>query len=235
MGLYVILMGVQGAGKGEQARFIRETYGIPHISTGDLFRAMKTREDELAKRVQTIMAAGNLVDDATTNEVVKDRLSQPDAQKGVIFDGYPRTPAQADWLDQYLTGQGERVNIVVLLELDLYTAFKRAFGRVTHPQTGQSYNIYYNADALKEWAFVPAPDNFPPRLRAVAQDGVELTRRPDDGNADAVLKRIDIYIKTTQPLIEYYEAKKLLRRINADQPITMVSEAIKAAVEQAAS
>jgi adenylate kinase len=231
MGLYVILMGVQGAGKGEQAKFIRETYGIPHISTGDLFRAMKTREDALAKRVQTVMAAGNLVDDATTNEVVKDRLSQPDAQQGVIFDGYPRTPTQADWLEQYLASQGEQVAAVLLLELDLYIAFKRAFGRVTHPKTGQSYNIYYNADELKEWEFVAAPDNFPPRLRAVAQDGVELTRRPDDGSADAVLKRIDTYIKTTQPLIEYYDAKKLLRRVNADQPIPAVSAAIQAALK----
>lgn len=232
MGLYVILMGVQGAGKGEQARFIRETYGIPHISTGDLFRAMRTREDALAKRVQAIMAAGNLVDDATTNEVLQDRLNQPDAANGAIFDGYPRTPAQADWLEQYLASKGERVNVVLLLELDLYTAFKRAFGRVTHPQTGQSYNIYYNADALKEWEFVAAPDNFPPRLRAVAQDGVELKRRPDDGSADAIIKRIDTYLKTTQPLIEYYAAKKLLHRIEADRSIATVSDAIKAALKQ---
>ena len=131
MSLYIILMGVQGAGKGEQAKFIRERYGIPHVSTGDLFRAMKTREDELAKRVQQIMASGNLVDDATTNEVVKDRLSQPDAQGGVIFDGYPRTPNQAAWLESYLAERGEQINAVILLDLDLYTAFKRAFGRVS--------------------------------------------------------------------------------------------------------
>ncbi len=231
MGLYVILMGVQGAGKGEQAKFIRETYTIPPISTGDLFRAMKTREDDLAKRVQQIMAEGRLVDDATTNEVVKDRLSQPDAANGVILDGYPRTPAQADWLEQYLAGKGERVNIVLLLNLDLYSAFKRAFGRVSDPASGRSYNIYYNSDGI-EWQFVEDPAKlFPPRLKAVDKaTGAELVRRPDDGSAHAILKRIDTYVQTTQPLIDYYRAKGLLREVDADQPIPAVSEAIEVAI-----
>jgi adenylate kinase len=231
MGLYVILMGVQGAGKGEQARFIRETYGIPHVSTGDLFRAMRTREDDLARRIQQLMAEGLLIDDATTNEVVKDRLSQPDAANGVIFDGYPRTPAQADWLESYLEGKGERVNVVLLLQLDLYTAFKRAFGRVSDPQ-GKSYNIYYNADGI-EWQFIDHPDKtFPPRLKAVEKaSGGELIRRPDDASADAVLKRIDIYIETTKPLIEYYQRKNLLRELDADQPIPAVSAEMKAAID----
>ncbi len=234
MGLYVILMGVQGAGKGEQARFIRETYGIPHISTGDLFRAMKTRDDDLARRIQQIMAEGRLIDDATTNEVVKDRLSQPDAASGAIFDGYPRTPAQAEWLESFLAEKGERIAVVLLLKLDLYTAFKRAFGRVSHPETGRSYNIYYN-DAGVEWQFVDHPEkNFPPRLKAVEQEtGTELVRRPDDGSAHAVLKRIDIFMETTQPLIDYYSNKDLLVQIDADQPIAAVSEALKSAIDTA--
>lgn len=234
MGLYVILMGVQGAGKGEQARFIRETYNIPHISTGDLFRAMKTRQDELARRIQQIMAEGRLIDDATTNEVVKDRLSQPDAANGAIFDGYPRTPAQADWLEQHLASKGERVAVVLLLKLDLYTAFKRAFGRVSHPESGKSYNIYYNNDGV-EWQFVEHPEKtFPPRLIAVEQEtGTELVRRPDDGSAHAILKRIDIFIETTQPLIDYYAEKQLLRELDADQSIAAVSDQIKAAIEAA--
>ena len=234
MGLYVILMGVQGAGKGEQARFIRETYNIPHISTGDLFRAMRTREDDLARRIQQIMAEGRLIDDATTNEVVKDRLSQPDAANGAIFDGYPRTPAQADWLEQFLAEKGERIAVVLLLKLDLYTAFKRAFGRVSHPETGKSYNVYYNADGI-EWQFVDHPEKlFPPRLKAVEQEsGTELVRRPDDGSAHAVLKRIDIFIETTQPLIDYFSGKGLLVEIDADQPISVVSDAMKAKIETA--
>jgi adenylate kinase len=235
MGLYVILMGVQGAGKGEQARFIRETYSIPHVSTGDLFRAMRTREDDLARRIQQLMAEGLLIDDATTNEVVKDRLSQPDAANGVIFDGYPRTPAQADWLESYLESKGERVNVVLLLQLDLYTAFKRAFGRVSDPQ-GKSHNIYYNADAI-EWQFIDHPEKtFPPRLKAVEKgSGSELIRRPDDASADAVLKRIDIYVETTKPLIEYYQRKGLLRELDADQPIPAVSAEMKAAIDAAKS
>lgn len=234
MGLYVILMGVQGAGKGEQARFIRETYNIPHISTGDLFRAMKTREDELARRIQHMMAQGLLIDDATTNEVVKDRLSQPDAANGAIFDGYPRTPAQADWLEAYLADKGERIATVLLLKLDLYIAFKRAFGRISHPETGKSYNIYYNAEGI-EWQFVDHPEKaFPPRLKAVEQgSGHELLRRPDDGSADAILKRIDIFIQTTQPLIDYYAAKNLLHEIDADQSIATVSDEIKVKIEAA--
>ena len=234
MGLYVILMGVQGAGKGEQAKFIRDTYKIPHVSTGDLFRAMKTREDDLAKRIQKTMADGNLVSDETTNEVVAERLSQPDAANGVIFDGYPRTPAQADWLEKYLESKGERVNIVMLLTLDLYTAFKRAFGRVSHPQNGKSYNIYYNSDEI-DWEFVEHPDKaFPPQLKATEKgSGTALVRRADDGNADAVIKRIDTYIKTTQPLIAYYQGKGLLTEIHADQPISVVGYAIKVAIEAA--
>src|SRR5215475_10535770 len=178
MGLYVILMGVQGAGKGEQAKYIRDTYHIPQVSTGDLFRAMKTREDDLAKKIQQIMAGGGLIDDATTNEVVKDRLNQPDAANGVILDGYPRTPAQADWLDKYLADKGERVNVVMELKLDLYTAFKRAFGRVSHPENGTSYNIYYNSEGI-DWQFVEHPEkSFPPQLKAVEKgSGKDMLRR----------------------------------------------------------
>ncbi|MBE0689876.1 MAG: nucleoside monophosphate kinase [Anaerolineae bacterium] len=234
MGLYIILMGVQGAGKGEQARFIQETYGIPQVSTGDLFRAMKTRTDSLAQRIQQIMAEGKLIDDDTTNAVVEDRLGQDDAKNGVILDGYPRTPAQAAWLDQYLEKHGAHVNAVLLLELDLYTAFKRSFGRVKSDDTGKTYNIYFNDDEVNEWKFVDHPSNeFPPRLQAIDVNGNVLSRRPDDANAHAILKRIDTFRETTAPLITYYEQKRpgLLVRVDADQSIEAVSSAIKAAIE----
>ena len=233
MGLYVMLIGVQGAGKGEQSKFISETYNIPQISTGDLFRAMKTREDALAKRIQQIMAEGKLIDDDTTNEVVKERLAQPDAAQGAIFDGFPRTPAQADWLEQHLASKGEKLSVVILLDLDLYTAFKRSFGRVKSKQTGRTWNIYYNDEGIK-WEFVEhsQPGLFPPRLKAVdTSTGEELERRPDDAQAHAIIKRIDIFLKTTQPLIDYYRAKGLLQKVNADQPIQAVSEDIKRLIE----
>ncbi len=234
MGLYIILMGVQGAGKGEQAKYIQRTYGIPQVSTGDLFRAMKTRTDALAQRVQQILAEGKLVDDATTNEIVRERLEQPDAANGVILDGYPRTQAQSEWLENYLAGRGEKIAAVLLLELDLYTAFKRAFGRVSSARTDKTWNIYYNADGI-DWTFEPHPDEaYPPRLKAVVREtGEELKRRNDDASAHAILKRIDAFMESTQPLIDYYRAKGLLRVIDADQPIEQVSAAIRAEIEQA--
>ena len=234
MSLYIILMGVQGAGKGEQARVIQETYGIPQVSTGDLFRAMKTRTDALAQKIQQIMAEGKLIDDDTTNAVVEDRLGQDDAKNGVIFDGYPRTPVQAAWLDQYLDKQGAHVNAVLLLELDFYTAFKRSFGRVKSDASGKTYNIYFNDEGINEWKFVDHPQNeYPPKLHAVEAMGGVLSRRPDDANAHAILKRIDTFRELTAPLITYYEQKRpgLLVRIDADQSIEAVSAAVKAAID----
>ena len=140
MGLYIILMGVQGAGKGVQASFISETYNIPHVSTGDIFRGLSSRTDALAERVKAILAAGDLVDDDTTNELVADRLTQDDAQNGVILDGYPRNQAQVDFLSNYLAEKGEKVSSVLLLELDLYIAFKRAFGRVSDTEMKRAFN-----------------------------------------------------------------------------------------------
>lgn len=233
MGLYLIIMGVQGAGKGMQAAIISERFGIPHVSTGDLFRAMRTREDDLARKIQEIMKSGQLVSDDDTNEVLLDRLSQPDAANGVILDGYPRNPAQAQWLADYLAGKGEKLTAVLSLDLDLYTAFKRAFGRVSAAD-GRSFNIYYNAEGI-EWAFVDHPEKaYPPRLEATLSDtGEKLLRRPDDASADAVLKRIDIYLQSTQPLLDYYRQQGLLVTINADQPIETVTADIVAAVEAA--
>ncbi len=231
MGLYLIIMGVQGAGKGTQAVRIAEDYGIPHVSTGDLFRAMKTRTDELAVRVQEIMASGQLVSDEITNEILQDRLEQSDAaENGTILDGYPRNTAQAKWLDSYLSGKGESVAAVILLQLDPYTAFKRAYGRVTSPD-GTAYNIYTNADAI-DWQFEEHPDKaFPPRISATHKEsGEAMKRRPDD-EAASVVKRIDTYLDTTAPLIEHYRAKGLLVEIDATESIEDVSAAIKAAID----
>lgn len=231
MGKYVILMGVQGAGKGEQARYISSTFGIPHVSTGDLFRAMRTREDALAREIQAILAAGRLVDDETTCRVVEERLAQPDAAGGVILDGFPRTPAQADWLEAHLHAKGEKLTAVVYLEIDLYTAFKRAFGRVTM-STGQSYNYFYHRDDL-DWQFEAAPsDDYPPRLKAThPTTGEAAKRRADDANAFAVLRRIDLFMEETRPLIEYYRAKGLLQTLDADQSIAAVNAAIRALLD----
>ncbi len=231
MGLYVILMGIQGAGKGLQAKRIQESYGIPQVSTGDLFRAMRTRTDDLARKVQQIMASGQLVDDDTTNAIVADRLSQTDAQNGVILDGYPRNQAQAAFLEFHLAEKGAHVNAVLLLELDLFTAFKRAFGRVSAAD-GSSYNYYYNAKGVNfDWEQAPSSD-FPPRLTAtLAVSGESLKRRADDASADAVIKRIDTYLEATQPLINYFDARGIVKRIDADQSIDAVWADIQLALD----
>lgn len=232
MSLYLIFMGVQGAGKGMQAGTISETYNIPHVSTGDLFRAMRTREDDLARKIQQIMAEGRLVSDADTAEVLRDRLERSDAADGFILDGFPRNVAQAEWVNEYLAERGEQLTGVLYLSLDLYTAFKRAFGRVT-ASNGDSYNIYYNADGI-DWEFTDHPEKaYPPRLEARVKDtGEMLKRRPDDANAHAVLTRIDTYIESTQPLIDYYRDQGLLIEIDADQPIDAVTAAITEAIGQ---
>ncbi|MCA9891491.1 MAG: nucleoside monophosphate kinase [Anaerolineae bacterium] len=230
MGLYLIFMGVQGAGKGMQAAQISEAHQIPHVSTGDLFRAMRTRQDELAQRVQQIMAEGRLIDDDTTNEVVADRLSQPDAANGVILDGYPRNIAQADFLADFLEKKGESVSAVILLELDHFVAFKRAFGRVKVPGSDQTYNIYYNNEGVETRYEEDPTGKYPPRLVAIKEE-VELERRADDANAAAVIKRIDTYIEATQPLIEYYDQKGIVKRVNADQSIEAVRADIEAIIE----
>lgn len=234
MGLYIILMGVQGAGKGVQAGFISQEYGIPHISTGDLFRAMRTRDDELARRIQQIMAAGQLVSDEVTNEVLQDRLEQPDAANGVILDGYPRNPAQAEWLNNYLRSRGEAVNAVLVLKLDLYVAFKRAFGRVSVAESGRLYNLFFDNDGI-DWHFEDDPEKkYPPRVVGTEREtGKPLVRRPDDANAAAIIKRIDTYVDQTMPLLEYYRQAGLLSEIDASPAIEDVSRAIKAVIEQA--
>ena len=222
MSLFVILMGVQGAGKGLQARFIEEHFGIPQVSTGDLFRAMRTRSDDLALKVQDIMASGRLVDDDATNAIVEDRLAQADAAGGVILDGYPRNQVQARFLDSHLATKGAKVDAVLLLELDLYTAFKRAFGRVS-ADDGASYNYYFNAEGVDfRWV---ADDSrvFPPRLEAsLAGTNTMLNRRPDDASADAIVKRIDTFLDTTQPLISYFQSRGIVHSVAADQSIEAV-------------
>lgn len=235
MGLYLIMMGPQGAGKGMQAQFIQREYGgVPHVSTGDLFRAMQHRDDDLARHVRQILNEGRLVDDETTCEIVRDRLEKPDAADGVVFDGFPRNRDQAAWLENYLASQGETLTAVLLLELDFFVAFKRAFGRVLSPETGESYNIYFHDDAI-DWHFADHPEEtYPPRLVATHKHtGEALKRRADDANAHAIIKRIETYVETTQPLINYYDGKGLLRRVDADQSIEAVSAAIKQVVDAA--
>jgi len=217
MGLYILLIGVQGAGKGTQAKFLIERYGIPQISTGDLFRAMKTQDTPLAREVQTLMKEGKLIPDDLTNRIVAERLQEPDAQKGAILDGYPRTAAQAAALDEMLAQRGEKIAAVLLLELDRETAIKRAEGRRYSQDMQRVYNIYFNP-----------PQN--PDVDDV--DGQALIQREDD-HRTAVESRINTYFEQTAPLIAYYQQKGVVKTINADQAIETVCDDVFAAIEAA--
>ena len=232
MGLYIILMGVQGAGKGVQADYIKNTYNIPHVSTGDIFRGLQNRSDELAERVKAILKSGKLVDDATTNELVADRLNEADAKNGVILDGYPRNHAQVEFLTNYLAEKGERINSVLLLELDLYIAFKRAFGRVKDEATDESFNYYYKQGDVSFEIEESSEKNFPPRLVAT-RNGQEIKRRADDADAMSVITRIETYLAETMPIVEYYRQEGVVTKIEADMPIDVVSYYIKTVLDKA--
>ncbi len=232
MSVYLIIMGVQGSGKGTQAAFISEKYDLLHVSTGDLFRALKARDDEFARKIQAILNSGALVSDEDTNAVLRDHLENTDLKNGVILDGYPRNIEQAEWLENYLAHKGEALTAVILLELDPYIAFKRAFGRVTAADK-TTHNIYYNADAISFDFEEYEGKAYPPRLVAkLKSTDEELVRRADDASADAVIKRIDIFLNETAPLVDYYEKKGVLVRVNADQPIDTVSNKISQIIEQ---
>ena len=230
MALFLMLMGPQGAGKGVQAGRLSTALGIPHVSTGDLFRAMRQREDDLAREVQAIMAVGQLINDELTNQVLRDRLEQEDARVGAVLDGYPRNLVQSDFLEGYLAERGDRLNAVLLLELDLFAAFRRTYGRVT-TAAGRAYNIYTQDRGL-DWHFEEHPQRaYPPQLKArLRESGEELIRRPDDAHAHAIIQRIAAFQAEKEVLAAHYEARGLLKRIDASQDIESVTRAITAAV-----
>lgn len=217
MGTYIVLMGVQGAGKGTQAAILQQKLGLLHLSTGDLFRAMKTEDTPLAHRVQDLMAKGELIPDEVTNEMVKERIQKPDAAKGVIFDGYPRNRDQARFLDTLLAQSQQCITAAIILELDREIAIKRTEGRRYSQDKQRVYNIYFN----------------PPQIEGVDDvDGLPLIQRDDD-NREAVERRIDLYFTQTAPLIDYYRERGLLKEIDADQAIDSVAEAVVAAINKA--
>lgn len=214
MGTYIVLIGVQGAGKGTQAAILQEQLGLVHVSTGDLFRAMKTEDTPLARKVQDLMAKGELISDDITNQMVEERLAKPDAANGVILDGYPRNSGQAQFLDDLLAKQGDRVVVVPVLQLEREVAIKRTEGRRYSQDKKRVYNIYFN----------------PPQNEGVDDvDGQPLIQREDD-NREAVERRIDLYFENTQPLIDYYRSRGIVAEVDADQSIDKVTVALLASI-----
>ena len=183
----LILLGPPGAGKGTQATFICERYGIPQISTGEMLRAAAAAGTELGRRAQAIMAAGNLVDDATIVAMVKERLAEPDCADGFLFDGFPRTIAQA----QAVVNAGIQLDCVVEIRLQDDDVVTRISGRRTHEASGRVYHVTFN----------------PPRQEGRDDETDEpLTQREDD-REETVRERLRVYHGQTRPLVDFYQAE----------------------------
>jgi adenylate kinase len=195
--MILILLGPPGAGKGTQAKLLATEYGIPHISTGDMFRDHAARGTELGQKVKAIMAAGGLVTDDITNAMVQERLSRPDVAKGFILDGYPRTIPQAEFLGGVLSSSGRNIGKVVSYEVPEELVVERISGRRSCPKCGAVYHVSAN----------------PPRRAGYCdKDDVALMQREDD-KADKVRNRMQAYAKDTAPLKAYYQARGVLGEV----------------------
>ncbi|HEU4507622.1 MAG TPA: adenylate kinase [Pyrinomonadaceae bacterium] len=198
MSKIIVLMGAPGAGKGTQARLLQERLHLPQISTGDIFRALKSAQTPLAQEVREIMERGQLVPDEVTIRLVKERTAQDDCRDGYILDGFPRTPAQAESLKQLAAEQGHSI-VAVLIDVPFDILEKRMTGRRNCPVCGEIYNIYFK----------------PPRNDNVCDlhPEAELVHRADD-NSETVKARLATYDAQTRPLIDYYKREGLLRTVD---------------------
>ena len=206
-------MGAPGAGKGTQARLLQERLHLPQISTGDIFRSLKSAHTPLAQEVRDIMERGQLVPDELTIRVVKERTAQDDCKNGYILDGFPRTPAQAASLEKLAAEQGNTI-IPILIDVPQDFLEKRMTGRRNCPICGEIYNVYFK----------------PPRFDNVCDfhPEAQLVHRADD-NVETVKTRLATYEKKTQPLIEYYKTAGLLRTVDGTREPEEIYEDVKSA------
>ncbi|KAF0816489.1 MULTISPECIES: adenylate kinase [Cytobacillus] len=202
----LVLMGLPGAGKGTQAEKIVQKYGIPHISTGDMFRAAIKDETDLGLKAKSFMDKGELVPDEVTIGIVRERLSKDDCEKGFLLDGFPRTVAQADALENILSDLDKKIDYVINIDVDQSILMERLTGRRICKDCGATYHLVFNP---------PAKDGVCDRC------GGELYQRADDNEA-TVQNRLDVNIKQTKPLLDFYETKGYLRNIDGQQDINKV-------------
>ena len=198
MNKIIVLIGAPGAGKGTQARLLQERRRIPQISTGDMFREMKTLDTPLAREVQEIMASGKLISDDLTYKIVKERTSRDDCRNGYILDGYPRTAVQAEQLENLAA---EQTKVIQAIEVDIPRdeLSKRLTGRRSCPICGEIYNIYSKS---------PKVDG-----RCDLHPDAELIHRADD-NEESVAARLATFDELTKPLLEHYQKTGRLRKID---------------------
>ncbi len=214
MATFYILLGPPGAGKGTQAQIVSQTLGLPHISSGDIFRDNLKNETELGRKAKGFMDRGELVPDDLTISMIRERLEKPDCQAGALLDGFPRTVAQAKALDEMLASMGAEVKGVPYIKVDAQVLVDRLSGRWTCRAQGHVFHEKHN----------------PPQKPGVCDyDGSELYQREDD-KSETVQNRIQVYFKQTMPLIEYYRQSGTLIEIDGDQSIELVSHDLLAAL-----
>ncbi|MBE3569040.1 MAG: adenylate kinase [Bacillales bacterium] len=206
----LVLMGLPGAGKGTQAEKIVEKYEIPHISTGDMFRAAMKEGTDLGLKAKSYIDNGELVPDEVTIGIVRERLSKDDCKKGFLLDGFPRTVAQAEALESIMNGLGKKIDYVINIDVDKDLLLERLTGRRICKNCGSTYHLVFN----------------PPKVPGKCDRcGGELYQRADD-NAATVQNRLDVNLKQTQPLLDFYSEKGYLKNIDGTQEINKVFEDI---------
>ncbi len=216
MPTYIVLLGPPGVGKGTQARILSNKTGLPHVSSGDLFRENMKNNTELGKRAKSYMDKGELVPDDVTIDMVRDRLSREDCIAGAILDGFPRTPPQADALQAMLAEFHGGVDVVPFITAAPDVLVERASGRWTCRQEGHIYHAMFN----------------PPKVSGKCDlDGSELYQRDDD-KADTVARRIKVYLEQTAPLVDYYRAAGKLVEIDGARSIDDVTADLLSAVKK---
>jgi adenylate kinase len=213
--MQIVLLGPPGSGKGTQAKVLAQELGVPHISTGDLFRQHLREGTPLGVEARQYLDAGTLVPDNVTESMVKERLLQPDALPGFILDGFPRTLGQAQHFEKMLADLGRTLTAVLYLRVRRETLMARLTGRRVCPQCGALYHVQFN----------------PPLKTGVCNVcGAQLVHRPDD-REDTVATRLQVYEEETKPLIDFYAGRGLLQEIDGELPVQVVTQSIGTALE----
>lgn len=208
----IIMLGAPGAGKGTQAKMIAEKYSVPHVSTGDIFRANIKNGTELGMEAKKYMDQGLLVPDELTVRILLDRVAKDDCKNGYVLDGFPRTIPQAQVLDEALTKLGDKIDYAINVDVPDENIIRRMSGRRACLTCGATYHI----------------EHIPPKKEGICDTcGSELVLRDDD-KAETVKNRLDVYHKQTQPLIDFYSEKGVLKAVDGTLPMEEVFAAITA-------
>jgi adenylate kinase len=214
----LILLGPPGAGKGTQASRLEEAHGLKHLSTGDMLRAAVASGSALGQQAKAVMEAGQLMPDEIIIRMIADRIEEPDCKNGFILDGFPRTVPQAEALDSMLAEKGERVDLVIEIAVDEAALVERIAGRFSCARCGAGYHDKFRR----------------PKVEGVCDvcGSTEFTRRKDD-TEETVRARLEAYREQTAPILPYYEAKGLLRRVDGMADVDEVTRQIEEALRKA--